>query len=75
MAQACGLGGDQGVPEVRFAAASAFLQVYAELLAVCFGSYREIRFLDRYADGNYEGVALQPILEGRVRSGKMKRIT
>ena len=75
MAQGCGHGGDQGVPEVRFAAASAFLQIHAELLAVRVGSYRETRPLERYAYGNYEGVALQPVLEGRVRSGKMKRIT
>jgi hypothetical protein len=75
VAQGCGLGGDQGVPEVRFAAASAFLQVHAELLAVRVGSYRETRPSERYAYGNYEGVALQPVLEGWVRSGKMKRIT
>ena len=75
MAQGCGHGGDKVVPEVRFAAASAVLQVHAELLAVRVGSYRETRPFERYAYGKYEGVALQPVLEGWVRSGKMKRIS
>jgi hypothetical protein len=61
------------VSEACFSAATAFLQVFAELFAVHLDRGAKVRGFEGRSYGCVEDSAVQPLVEGRVRPGKVKR--
>jgi hypothetical protein len=61
------------IPEVRVPFATAFLQVFAELFTVHYVGDKEAWRIKGWCYGCVADTPLQPILEGRIRPGKVKR--
>jgi len=61
------------LPQVPLPHATPVLQIYAELLPLHAASHREVRRSEGYFHGRPQGTPLSPVLQGRIRPGKMSR--
>jgi hypothetical protein len=63
------------LPRVPLPHATPILQVYTELLPLHAAGHREIRRAEGRFHGRPQGAPLSPVLEGRIRPGKMSSIS